>query len=189
MGYALAAAARDAGAAVTLISGPTGLTAPVDVSLVPVETTLQMRDAVQAACVQADVLIMNAAVADFRPDTVAEQKIKKQGRTDGLVIELVPNPDILGELVGSRLFKVGFAAETQNLLENAREKLARKKLDMIIGNEAVVSMSQAEIEVTLIDSAGEVVPLSRQTKEQTATAIIDVIVERLEAVVSYSQSE
>jgi phosphopantothenoylcysteine decarboxylase/phosphopantothenate--cysteine ligase len=181
MGYALATAARDAGADVTLISGAAGLPPPPALAFVPVETAVQMRDAVQAACANADVLIMNAAVADFRPAAVADQKIKKQGNSDGLVLEMVPNPDILGELRERRdIVKVGFAAETNDIISNATSKLERKGLDMIIANEAVATMSQATIQVTVLDSHGGVTPLPLQTKEDTATAIIDVIVEHLE---------
>lgn len=180
MGYALAVAARDAGATVTLISGPTALAAPVAVRMVPVETAVQMRDAVEDACTDADILIMNAAVADFRPAEAAAQKMKKQALQDGLGLQLVPNPDILAGLrERSDLFKVGFAAETQDVLENAGEKLMRKGLDMIVANEAVASMNQPEIQVTLIDRQGEHVPLPLQTKTQTAQAILEMIGQRL----------
>lgn len=178
MGYALAACARDMGAAVTLISGPTALTPPVAVNLVAVGTALQMRDAVQAACTDADILIMNAAVADYRPDRAAEQKIKKSG-DEGLTLQLVPNPDILGEMAHRRdLFKVGFAAETQDLIENAGAKLARKGLNMIVANEAVASIGQPEIQVTLLDADGSATPLPRQSKQEMAAVILEAIVER-----------
>lgn len=181
MGYALAAAARDAGADVTLISTPTALRPPAAVQVVLVETAIQMRDAVQAACVGADVLIMNAAVADFRPGQVADHKIKKHTSAEGLTLHLVPNPDILAELAGRQdVFKVGFAAETQDVLANAHTKLARKGLQMIVANEAVASMDQPDIEVTIIEAQGQVHPLPRQSKEQTAAAIIAVIGERLQ---------
>lgn len=181
MGYALAAAARDAGALVTLISGPTALPPPPAIALVRVETALQMRDAVQAACANADILIMNAAVADFRPAQAAEQKIKKQGNAEGLTLTLVPNPDILGELAERQdILKVGFAAETQDMLKNAEGKLARKKLHMIIANEAVATMSQQHIQVTLIDTQGNVTPLPQASKEQTADAILNLIVKHLQ---------
>jgi phosphopantothenoylcysteine decarboxylase/phosphopantothenate--cysteine ligase len=148
--------------------------------MVPVETAVQMRDAVEDACTDADILIMNAAVADFRPAEAAAQKMKKQALQDGLGLQLVPNPDILAGLrERSDLFKVGFAAETQDVLENAGEKLMRKGLDMIVANEAVASMNQPEIQVTLIDRQGEHVPLPLQTKTQTAQAILEMIGQRL----------
>jgi phosphopantothenoylcysteine decarboxylase/phosphopantothenate--cysteine ligase len=180
MGYALAAAARDAGAEVTLISGVTGLELPPAIKVVPIETALELRDAVQRVCANADVLIMNAAVADFRPDQVAEHKIKKHSQGEGLALTLVPNPDILGELAERRdLFKVGFAAETQSILENATGKLARKGLDLILANEAVATMNQRDIQLTLVDSNGNVTHLPQQTKEQAAAALIDIVAERL----------
>ncbi len=181
MGYALAAAARDMGADVTLITGPTAQETPAAMQVVAVETAVQMRDAVHAACEGADLLIMNAAVADFRPDTFAEQKIKKQ-QGSGLVVHLVPNPDILAELAGrDDLFKVGFAAETQHLMENARSKLARKGLQMIVLNEAVASIGQAEIAVTILDADGGVLTLQRQPKQQASAAILKAIVQCMEA--------
>lgn len=178
MGYALAACARDLGAMVTLISGPTALTQPAAVQFVRVETALQMRDAVQQACTHADILIMNAAVADYRPEQATEQKIKKSG-TAGLALHLVPNPDILGELAHRHdIFKVGFAAETQDLIENASTKLARKGLHMIVANEAVASIGQPEIQVTLLDADGSATPLPRHPKPQMAAIILDAITER-----------
>lgn len=184
MGYALATAARDMGADVTLISGPTSLKTPSAMTFVPVETALEMRDAVEAACSQAHILIMNAAVADFRPESVHDQKIKKNG-TDGLTLNLVRNPDILGELAyRHNLFKVGFAAETENMLENAQDKLERKELHMIVANHAVATMAQSMIQVTLIDRNGATTSLPQQSKQQTAIAILDAIVTRLSPYIS-----
>lgn len=181
MGYALAAVARDMGAAVTLISGPTALTPPAAVTVVPVETALEMRDAVHSACTDAQMLIMNAAVADFRPHTAVEQKIKKHGDA-GLTLELVPNPDILGELAARRdLFKVGFAAETNDLLANAQGKLERKGLDLIVANDAVASIGQADIQVTVIDNRGSVTPLPLQSKAVMAETLLKTILKYFEA--------
>lgn len=181
MGYALAALARDMGAAVTLVSGPTALTPPPAVQFVPVQTALQMRDAVLAACADADMLIMNAAVADYRPAQAVERKIKKSGDA-GMTIDLVLNPDILGEMAGrGKLFKVGFAAETDDLLENARSKLARKDLQMIVANDAVASIGQADIQATLIAANGDVIALPRQPKPEAAAAVLAEIVARFHA--------
>ncbi len=180
MGYALAVAARDAGAEVTLISAAASLAPPAALTLVSVGTALEMRAAVQQACAAADILIMNAAVADFRPAQVAGQKIKKQGVAGDLVIELARNPDILAELIRrTDLFKVGFAAETQDLLENASAKLSSKGLQMIIANDAVASMSRDDIQVTLLEAGGGIMHLPRQSKEDTAEAIIASIGERV----------
>jgi phosphopantothenoylcysteine decarboxylase/phosphopantothenate--cysteine ligase len=111
---------------------------------------------------------------------VAAQKIKKHTQDGGMTLSLVPNPDILGELAERHdIFKVGFAAETQNILENATDKLARKGLDLILANEAVATMNNLDIQVTLLDANGNVTYLPQQTKEEAAAAIIDSISERL----------
>jgi phosphopantothenoylcysteine decarboxylase/phosphopantothenate--cysteine ligase len=177
MGFALAAEARDRGASVTLIAGPTALTPPAAVEVRRVETALELRDAVHAAIDQADLLIMNAAVADFRPAELSSEKIKK-GDDEELILRLVRNPDILAGLAARRdLIKVGFAAETQNLLEYAQSKLERKGVDMIVANEAVASIGQEDIQVTLLD-AGGVQELPRQPKELAAAAVIEAILRR-----------
>lgn len=179
MGYALATRARDLGAQVTLISGPTALPPPRTVSFVAVETALEMQAAVQSACAQADILIMNAAVADFRPASTATEKIKKHN-DEGMVLHLVQNPDVVGELAGRHdIFKVGFAAETNDLLVNARHKLRRKGLNLIVANDAVASIGQPEITLTVLDGE-HAVELPRQPKAVAAAALLDVIVERFE---------
>jgi phosphopantothenoylcysteine decarboxylase/phosphopantothenate--cysteine ligase len=177
MGFALAAAARDQGARVALIVGPTALEPPVAVDVVRVETAFELRDAVHAAIDGADLLVMNAAVADFRPADLSSEKIKK-GDDEELLLRLVRNPDILAGLADRRdLIKVGFAAETQNLLEYAQSKLERKGLDMIIANEAVSSIGQSDIQVTLLDR-DSVLQLPRQPKDQAAAAIIGELLRR-----------
>ncbi len=179
MGYALAARARDLGARVTLISGPTMLTPPAVVALVRVGTATEMQAALSEALVGADMLIMNAAVADFRPAEMSEQKIKKSGDA-GLTLHLVPNPDIIAGLAGRRdIFKVGFAAETDDMLANAQGKLERKGLDMIVANDAVLSIGQPEIALTLVDRGG-VTNLPRQPKNAAAAALLDEIVTRFQ---------
>lgn len=177
MGFALASAARDRGAQVTLIAGPAALPPPAAVDLVCVETAIEMRDAVHAAINGADLLIMNAAVADFRPAELAERKIKKAD-DQVLTLRLVRNPDILGGLAQRRdLVKIGFAAETHDLEAYARAKLAHKGLDMIIANEAVASIGHDDIQVTLLD-AGGLQRLPRLPKQQAAASILDAIVQR-----------
>lgn len=177
MGYAIAARARDLGAEVTLISGPTSLTPPTAVHVVAVATALEMQAAVHAAVEQADMLVMNAAVADFRPAQAVEHKIKKQGDA-GLTIDLIANPDIVGGLADRRsVFKVGFAAETDDLLANAQGKLARKGLDLIVANDAVASIGQPTIALTLIDGHGSLT-LERRPKTEAAAALLDAIVPR-----------
>jgi phosphopantothenoylcysteine decarboxylase/phosphopantothenate--cysteine ligase len=181
MGYALAARARDLGAEVTLISGPVALVPPPAVETVQVETALQMQAALHTACEQADLLIMNAAVADFRPAVAADHKIKKQADTTGMTIELVTNPDLIAGMAGRRdLFKVGFAAETDDLLANAQSKLERKGLELIVANDAVSSIGAPEIALTLLDRSG-ITSLERQPKARAAAALLDAIVARYEA--------
>lgn len=136
MGYAVARAARDRGADVTLISTVDGLAIPEGVARVGVDSAASMHRAVADALVGADVLVMAAAVADYRPASVAAQKIKKSGAA--VKIELEPTTDILAATVGvgeSGLIRVGFAAETNDMLENARSKLDRKGLHLIVAND------------------------------------------------------
>ena len=135
MGFAVAEAARDAGARVVLVSGPVNLDVPPGLEFVAVESARQMRDAVHQALPGADIYIGTAAVADYQASKVAIQKIKTT--SDRLTLELVRAPDILasvGALAGDRPFVVGFAAETENLEENARAKLTHKGVDMIAAN-------------------------------------------------------
>ncbi|MBI4300351.1 MAG: bifunctional phosphopantothenoylcysteine decarboxylase/phosphopantothenate--cysteine ligase CoaBC, partial [Chloroflexi bacterium] len=136
MGYSIAEAARDRGAGVTLVVGPTALPDPAGIAMVKVRTTVEMRDAVASAVTNADALIMAAAPADYRPAARSEQKMKRHG--EDIVVHLVENPDILAEVNGP-FVKVGFAAESQDLLQNAREKLRRKKLDLIVANDITAS--------------------------------------------------
>ncbi len=135
MGYAVAQAARDAGATVVLVSGPVGISPPSGVEFVAVESAQQMHEAVHRALADADIYVGAAAVADYQAPAVAAQKIKKS--SDTMQLELVKAPDILASvaaLKSGRPFVVGFAAETENIEENARAKLARKRADMIAAN-------------------------------------------------------
>jgi len=138
MGYALAREAIQAGAEVTLISGPVSLDSPAGVNCIPVTSALEMRDAVIEQVSGVDIFIACAAVADYRVADVATQKIKKSGNR--MQLELIPNPDIVREVTAleNRPFTMGFAAETENLEKNALEKLKRKKLDMIAANQVGV---------------------------------------------------
>ncbi len=138
MGYAIAAAAAKKGHRVILISGPTILNVPSGCDLIPVETAADMSQAVGNWISRVDVAIMAAAVADFRPVEYQTQKIKKTTETDMMTLELIKNPDILAEarsIHGYGGLLVGFAAETENVLHNAREKLNRKKCDLILAND------------------------------------------------------
>ncbi|MCW1914433.1 phosphopantothenoylcysteine decarboxylase [Luteolibacter sp. GHJ8] len=136
MGYAMAAAFAEAGHRVLLISGPTQLDVPDGVDFLPIETAQEMYEAVQRHIGRMDAAVFAAAVADYRAATVSEQKIKKAGEI--LTLELVKTPDTLGSVRGEFGFTgtlVGFAAETQNLEVNAREKLKRKGCDLVIAND------------------------------------------------------
>ena len=175
MGYAIADAAASAGADVTLITGPTSLPAPSGATVVPVETALEMRAAVDAATRAADVLIMAAAVADFRPERRSERKIKKEGDTEFLDLRLVRNPDILAGVKRPGLLKVGFAAETDDLVENARRKLAAKGLAMIVANDAESTIGAAESAATLLFADGRTISLPRMKKEALASEIVRAV--------------
>jgi phosphopantothenoylcysteine decarboxylase/phosphopantothenate--cysteine ligase len=136
MGYAVAEAARDRGASVVLITTPTALTPPFGVEVRPVVSAAELHDAVLAALPESDLLVMAAAVADYRPASVAAQKIKK--RDDDLMLQLAKTTDILAataSLANERLVRIGFAAESQDLVSNAADKLERKRLDLIVAND------------------------------------------------------
>jgi phosphopantothenoylcysteine decarboxylase/phosphopantothenate--cysteine ligase len=141
MGVALAEAARDLGAAVTLVHAPLAVPVPPFVESAPVRSAVQMRDAVMDRLAGTDILIGAAAVADFRPAEAADQKIKKAPGQEELMVRLVRNPDILAEVAARRSetgrprVVVGFAAETQDLIANAAAKLSAKKLDIIAAND------------------------------------------------------
>lgn len=178
MGYALARAASMRGAKVTLVSGPTALKPPRDVALSRVKTAEEMRRAVLAECQQCDVIIKAAAVLDWRPKETAAHKIKKGRGVQTL--ELVENPDILAELGCSRENRrcvlVGFAAETQDLIANAQEKLKKKNLDLIVVND--VSREDAGFEadtnaVKIVYRDGPVEELPLMPKQEVADQLLD----------------
>ena len=156
MGYAVARAAREAGAQVTLVSGPTALAAPAGVVRIDVKTAAQMFAEVKRAAGAVDVFISVAAVADYRAARPSEQKIKK-GSARGMAVELVENPDILAHVAGLAKppFCVGFAAESEKLAQHAREKRARKKVPLIAANLAQDALGADENAITLFDAEGE----------------------------------
>jgi len=185
MGYALAAAAREAGHTVTLISGPTNLQQPAGVNFVPVETARQMFDAVAGVIKAHEVAIFSAAVADYRPAEVATEKIKKA--EDHIALAMEKTADILGSAriqFGFDGFLVGFAAETQNLLQEAQTKLRRKACDMVVANDVSkpgTGFDSDENEVTLCLPGGKAVPLPRKSKTELAKEIVRFIEERVAA--------
>jgi len=179
MGYALAEAARDAGAEVVLVSGPTALPAPEGIERIDVETALQMRAAVLAQ-MPCDVFIATAAVADYRPASPAPGKLKKTA--DRLSIELIRNPDILSEVAAlpARPFVVGFAAETEQVIEHARAKLVAKRLDMIAANRVGpgLAFDQPDNALTVLWADGQC-ELPQADKRQLARQLIELIVQRI----------
>ncbi|MEO8285441.1 MAG: bifunctional phosphopantothenoylcysteine decarboxylase/phosphopantothenate--cysteine ligase CoaBC [Chloroflexota bacterium] len=184
MGYAIAQEALYAGADVVLISGPVALTPPPGVRTMHVTTASSMEAAVRDTVVAADALVMAAAVADYAPAEPADQKIKKAGET--MTISLKRNPDILGNLAEidlPGLVRVGFAAETQDLLDNARQKLDKKRLDMIVANDAVASIGSDSSALTLIKRDGSVEQLPPMPKQESAK----LIVKRLAALLTESE--
>jgi phosphopantothenoylcysteine decarboxylase/phosphopantothenate--cysteine ligase len=179
MGYALAEAARDRGADVTLITAPTALNPIAGVETVKVQTANEMKVAVVKATAKADALIMAAAVADYMPKSTAVQKIKK--RTEGLTLELVKTPDILSEVKG-KFLKIGFAAETENLIANAKKKLTGKALDMIIANDVSAKdgvFGADTNKVTIINKVGKQEDLPLMSKREVADKILDNVVKML----------
>ena len=186
MGFALAEAARDRGAQVTLVAGTHSQRVPRGIEHISALQACDMRDAVLREIVDADALIMAAAVADFRPAQQAEQKIKK-GKAETIALELVRNPDILGEVAewrkkgnkgnqGNALVVVGFAAETNDLLANARAKLKAKNLDLIVANPVPQSFGNDLDQATLIERGGAVTELPPMPKEELADKILDFVV-------------
>jgi phosphopantothenoylcysteine decarboxylase/phosphopantothenate--cysteine ligase len=179
MGYAVAEAARDRGAEVVLVSAPTALAAPYGVRLAPVQRAAEMRDAVVRECGDAQALVMAAAVADYQPVAVAEQKMKRRAKT--LSLELTRTPDILAE-AGKGLIRVGFAAESENLVANARRKLESKGLDLIVANDIAGPETAFDADtnrVVILDRDGGEERLPLMTKYDVAQRILDRVVELL----------
>jgi phosphopantothenoylcysteine decarboxylase/phosphopantothenate--cysteine ligase len=178
MGYSLADAANRRGANVILVSGPTDLKAPDGVDWVPVRSTEEMRNAVRERARDANVVIMAAAVADYRPAAAHEQKLK---RGEGnLTLQLEPTPDILAEVgreKGSRIL-VGFAAETERVAENAKDKLARKGADIIVANDVSQEGAGFDIDTNIVTMHlrdGREIPLPKMSKFEVANRILDQV--------------
>lgn len=182
MGYALAEAAAKAGAAVTLISGPVALATPKGVQRVSVESAQEMLDASLIAASAADIFIGAAAVADYRPVMVADQKIKK-GAEEVMEILLTKNPDIIATIatLEPRPFMVGFAAETENVISYARSKLERKGLDLVIANDVSqsdIGFNSDQNEVVVVGAGGEIA-MPRASKAALAEHLIALIAEQI----------
>lgn len=172
MGYAVALAAIDAGANVTLISGPSRVPHPGGVQLVQVESARQMHEAVQAATTSAHAIVMTAAVSDYRPARQSDRKIKKAEDGAGLTIELVENPDIIGSLGNHAIVKIGFAAETNDHLTYGSRKLVAKGLDLVVVNDAEATIGSSTSQATIIARDGGSEELPEMTKERLAAHLI-----------------
>ena len=177
MGFALAEAARDRGAEVTVVAGPVSVEPPHGVRVVPVTTAIQMERALREAAPTADVLIMAAAVADYRPARASTQKLKRD--TGPLTVTFEPNPDILAGLGASKpagQLVVGFALETENGIENARKKLAAKHADMIVLNSPERSIGGDTNQVTLVETRSAL-ELPEASKREVSERILDRVAE------------
>jgi phosphopantothenoylcysteine decarboxylase / phosphopantothenate---cysteine ligase len=168
---------------VTLISANVSLTTPAGVDLVLVGSTAELREATLLAAVRADAVVMAAAPADFRPATVADQKIKKTADGVTPVIELVANPDIAAELGAAKLpgqVLVAFAAETHDALAHGTEKLRRKRADLIVINEVGVDkvFGHDDTSVTVVDADGSTTHIADRPKDEVADAVLDIVAER-----------
>jgi len=184
MGYAIAAAARRAGADVRLITGPTALRAPVGVAVVRIETAAELGDAVLAALPGADAVIMAAAIADYRPASAAPQKLKKREQGDELSLTLVKNPDVLQAIVAKRdprTLVVGFKAETGDAVAEATRMLREKKLDLVVANDVTAEGSRFggdTNQVTFVSADGALA-LPLLSKREVARRLVALIAERL----------
>lgn len=182
MGYALAEAAAEAGADTLLISGPTQLPAPERVKRINVVTAADMYAASMSAAEGCDLFIAAAAVADYRPEHIAAQKMKK-GASDTLTLTLVKNPDIVASIAARspKPFTIGFAAESENVLEYARSKLVRKNLDLIVANnisDSSIGFNSDDNAVTLVDKHTET-DISQRSKHQLARELIALFAQKI----------
>ena len=179
MGYAVAEQAKARGAEVVLISGPSHLKPPMGVGFKACKTAGEMNSLVQECFPECDVLVMSAAVGDFTAEKLEKEKIKKTSR-EGQTLNLVPTKDILMEVskIKTQQFVVGFAAETQNLIQSALEKLRNKKLDLIVANDISapgIGFQSDNNQVTLVDSNEQVENLPRMAKQEIANILLDKI--------------
>ncbi|HZK57378.1 MAG TPA: bifunctional phosphopantothenoylcysteine decarboxylase/phosphopantothenate--cysteine ligase CoaBC [Clostridia bacterium] len=178
MGYSIAGAAFARGAEVTLISGPTNLLPPMGVKLVKINTALEMYDTVMNNFKEQNVIIKSAAVADYRPEIISVRKIKKSG--DNLNLTLVRNPDILGELgkLKEDRILVGFAAESDNIIKNAKDKILKKNLDFIVANDITEEGAGFGTDtniVTIIDRNNKIEKIEKTDKMDIAHLILDKV--------------
>jgi phosphopantothenoylcysteine decarboxylase/phosphopantothenate--cysteine ligase len=182
MGFAIARAAREAGAEVTLVAGPVHLPTPRGIRRIDVQTAQQMFDAVVPQATQQSVFIATAAVADWRPAKLSDQKIKKNGSKLAPSFELTENPDILAAVaqLPGRPYCVGFAAESHDLLKHAREKLSRKNVPLIVGNLGPATFGRDDNALVLVDAQGHR-DIPQADKLTLARALVGEIAQRLNA--------
>lgn len=181
MGYAIAEAAQKRGAHVTLVSGPVSIAAPGGVAMVSVQSTEDLLQQMTELAPQQDIIIQAAAPADYRAETVAPQKMKKNGNK-GLTLKLVPTPDVaraVGELKQKDQTLVGFAAETENLADNAQKKLDSKNLDMIVANDVTKPGAGFDVDtnIAMLITRGKQTELPLMSKRALADAILDRVLE------------
>ena len=178
MGYAIAEAARDRGAQAVIVSAPTALPDPTGVKVVKVNSALEMGHALDGECAEADAVIMAAAVADWRVAEIADQKVKKSG-ADSWTIDLVKNPDLIAGIHADRLVKVGFAAESEDLINNARAKIQSKGLHMIVANDITSEDAGFAVDdnrVIILDREGSEERLPLMSKYDVGVQILDRVI-------------
>jgi phosphopantothenoylcysteine decarboxylase/phosphopantothenate--cysteine ligase len=176
MGYAIAEAARDRGAVVVIVAAPNSLPDPVGVNVVPTVSAKEMKSALEAEVEDADVLIMAAAVADWRPKTFAHQKIKKAPGSDTWAVQLVKTQDAVAGVKRNGLIKIGFAAETEDVVRNAKSKITAKNLDLIVANDITDpdgGFGSATSQVTMLDRNGHSEELPLLSKYEVGHRILD----------------
>lgn len=186
MGFAIANAFKQAGANVTLIAANPLITPPVGIKLIQVETALELLDAVQQQFIHADILVMAAAVADYRPAKVADKKIKKTADNQTMALELVRNPDILQKIATIKKpgqLVIGFAAETNDLISNATKKIQAKSLDMIVANDVSqtgIGFNADNNQVTFLFADGKQIKTAVESKPRIADQLIEIISKQMQ---------
>ncbi|MCY4653347.1 MAG: bifunctional phosphopantothenoylcysteine decarboxylase/phosphopantothenate--cysteine ligase CoaBC [Dehalococcoidia bacterium] len=178
MGYAIAEAARDRGAQAVIVSAPTALPDPTGVKVARINSALEMGHALDSECADADAIIMAAAVADWRVAEIADQKVKKTG-ADSWTIDLVKNPDLIAGIHADKLVKVGFAAESEDLIDNARSKIQSKGLHMIVANDITAEDAGFAVDdnrVIILDREGSIERLPLMSKYNVGVEILDRVI-------------
>ena len=178
MGYAIAEAARDRGAQAVIVSAPTALPDPTGVKVARINSALEMGHALDSECADADAIIMAAAVADWRVAEIADQKVKKTG-ADSWTIDLVKNPDLIAGIHADKLVKVGFAAESEDLIDNARSKIQSKGLHMIVANDITAEDAGFAVDdnrVIILDREGSIERLPLMSKYDVGVEILDRVI-------------